>query len=110
MVTSTSESAASRATASSPTGTPMRWTRGRRWGGGGGRGGGGGGGGDGGGGGGAGAGRGGGVGGGVGRGHKEGEDTSWPSPWGEGRPGWHIECSAMSEKELGPDFAIHGGG
>jgi cysteinyl-tRNA synthetase len=42
--------------------------------------------------------------------HKEGEDTSWPSPWGEGRPGWHIECSAMSEKELGPDFAIHGGG
>jgi cysteinyl-tRNA synthetase len=41
---------------------------------------------------------------------KEGEDTSWPSPWGEGRPGWHIECSAMSEKELGPDFAIHGGG
>jgi cysteinyl-tRNA synthetase len=44
------------------------------------------------------------------KGHKEGEDTSWPSPWGEGRPGWHIECSAMSEKELGPDFAIHGGG
>jgi cysteinyl-tRNA synthetase len=41
---------------------------------------------------------------------KEGEDTSWPSPWGDGRPGWHIECSAMSEKELGPDFAIHGGG
>jgi cysteinyl-tRNA synthetase len=44
------------------------------------------------------------------KGHKEGEDTSWPSPWGEGRPGWHIECSAMAEKELGPDFAIHGGG
>jgi cysteinyl-tRNA synthetase len=44
------------------------------------------------------------------KGHKEGEDTSWPSPWGEGRPGWHIECSAMSEKELGTDFAIHGGG
>jgi cysteinyl-tRNA synthetase len=44
------------------------------------------------------------------KGHKEGEDTSWPSPWGEGRPGWHIECSAMSERELGPDFAIHGGG
>jgi cysteinyl-tRNA synthetase len=44
------------------------------------------------------------------KGRKEGEDTSWPSPWGEGRPGWHIECSAMSEKELGPDFAIHGGG
>jgi cysteinyl-tRNA synthetase len=41
---------------------------------------------------------------------KEGEDTSWPSPWGDGRPGWHIECSAMSENELGPDFAIHGGG
>ena len=44
------------------------------------------------------------------KGQKEGEDTSWPSPWGEGRPGWHIECSAMSEKELGPDFAVHGGG
>jgi cysteinyl-tRNA synthetase len=44
------------------------------------------------------------------KGHKEGEDTSWNSPWGQGRPGWHIECSAMSEKELGPDFAIHGGG
>jgi cysteinyl-tRNA synthetase len=44
------------------------------------------------------------------KGHKEGEDTSWDSPWGKGRPGWHIECSAMSEKELGPDFAIHGGG
>jgi cysteinyl-tRNA synthetase len=42
--------------------------------------------------------------------HKEGEDTSWDSPWGKGRPGWHIECSAMSEKELGTDFAIHGGG
>jgi cysteinyl-tRNA synthetase len=42
--------------------------------------------------------------------HKEGEDTSWDSPWGKGRPGWHIECSAMSEKVLGPDFAIHGGG
>jgi cysteinyl-tRNA synthetase len=41
---------------------------------------------------------------------KEGEDTSWDSPWGPGRPGWHIECSAMSEKELGPDFAVHGGG
>ncbi len=41
---------------------------------------------------------------------KEGEDVSWPSPWGEGRPGWHIECSAMAEAELGPDFAIHGGG
>jgi cysteinyl-tRNA synthetase len=44
------------------------------------------------------------------KGRKEGEDTAWPSPWGDGRPGWHIECSAMSEKELGPDFAIHGGG
>src|SRR6478672_6352210 len=44
------------------------------------------------------------------KGHKEGEDTSWDSPWGRGRPGWHIECSAMAEKELGPDFAIHGGG
>ena len=44
------------------------------------------------------------------KGHKEGEDTAWDSPWGRGRPGWHIECSAMSEKELGPDFAIHGGG
>ena len=44
------------------------------------------------------------------KGHKEGEDTSWPSPWGDGRPGWHIECSAMSEKELGADFAVHGGG
>jgi len=42
--------------------------------------------------------------------HKEGEDTSWDSPWGPGRPGWHIECSAMAEDELGPSFAIHGGG
>ncbi len=41
---------------------------------------------------------------------KEGEDTSWPSPWGDGRPGWHIECSAMSETILGVDFDIHGGG
>jgi cysteinyl-tRNA synthetase len=44
------------------------------------------------------------------KGQKEDEDTSWDSPWGRGRPGWHIECSAMSENELGPDFAIHGGG
>jgi cysteinyl-tRNA synthetase len=44
------------------------------------------------------------------KGHKEDEDTAWDSPWGKGRPGWHIECSAMSEKELGTDFAIHGGG
>ena len=42
--------------------------------------------------------------------HKEGEDTAWPSPWGEGRPGWHIECSAMAEQILGTDFEIHGGG
>jgi cysteinyl-tRNA synthetase len=42
--------------------------------------------------------------------HKEGEDTRWPSPWGDGRPGWHIECSAMAEQELGADFEIHGGG
>jgi cysteinyl-tRNA synthetase len=41
---------------------------------------------------------------------KPGEDTSWPSPWGEGRPGWHIECSAMAEKLLGPRFEVHGGG
>ena len=44
------------------------------------------------------------------KGHKEGEDTSWESPWGRGRPGWHIECSAMAEKFLGPAFEIHGGG
>jgi cysteinyl-tRNA synthetase len=42
--------------------------------------------------------------------HKEGEDTHWESPWGEGRPGWHIECSAMAETILGVDFEIHGGG
>jgi cysteinyl-tRNA synthetase len=40
---------------------------------------------------------------------KEGE-PSWPSPWGPGRPGWHIECSVMSEKYLGSNFDIHGGG
>jgi len=40
---------------------------------------------------------------------KEGE-PSWPSPWGEGRPGWHIECSAMTKKTLGEHFDIHGGG
>ena len=34
----------------------------------------------------------------------------WDSPWGRGRPGWHIECSAMSWKHLGEDFDIHGGG
>jgi cysteinyl-tRNA synthetase len=38
------------------------------------------------------------------------EDTQWDSPWGPGRPGWHIECSAMAEKHLGPEFEIHGGG
>ncbi|WP_041458969.1 cysteine--tRNA ligase [Ammonifex degensii] len=37
-------------------------------------------------------------------------EPSWPSPWGEGRPGWHIECSAMALKYLGPEFDIHGGG
>jgi cysteinyl-tRNA synthetase len=42
--------------------------------------------------------------------HKEDEDTSWESPWGPGRPGWHIECSAMAEKHFGPVFEIHGGG
>jgi cysteinyl-tRNA synthetase len=41
---------------------------------------------------------------------KEGEDSAWDSPWGRGRPGWHIECSAMAEVELGAGFAIHGGG
>jgi cysteinyl-tRNA synthetase len=42
--------------------------------------------------------------------HKEGEDTFWDSPWGPGRPGWHIECSAMAESLLGVGFDIHGGG
>jgi cysteinyl-tRNA synthetase len=37
-------------------------------------------------------------------------EPSWESPWGAGRPGWHIECSAMAARYLGPDFAIHGGG
>ena len=37
-------------------------------------------------------------------------DVFWPSPWGEGRPGWHIECSAMSMKILGPSFDLHMGG
>ncbi|MBV8432475.1 MAG: cysteine--tRNA ligase, partial [Solirubrobacterales bacterium] len=41
---------------------------------------------------------------------KPGEDTAWDAPWGRGRPGWHIECSAMAEKLLGVDFEIHGGG
>jgi cysteinyl-tRNA synthetase len=41
---------------------------------------------------------------------KPGEDTAWESPWGRGRPGWHIECSAMAHAELGEDFDVHGGG
>ncbi len=46
------------------------------------------------------------------KGHKDGEPTSasWPAPWGAGRPGWHIECSAMAADYLGPQFDIHGGG
>jgi cysteinyl-tRNA synthetase len=42
--------------------------------------------------------------------NKPDEDTWWDSPWGRGRPGWHIECSVMSEKYLGTEFEIHGGG
>jgi cysteinyl-tRNA synthetase len=41
---------------------------------------------------------------------KDDEDTWWPSPWGDGRPAWHIECSAMAEALLGREFAVHGGG
>jgi cysteinyl-tRNA synthetase len=41
---------------------------------------------------------------------KPGEDVAWDSPWGRGRPGWHIECSAMAESLLGVGFEIHGGG
>jgi cysteinyl-tRNA synthetase len=46
------------------------------------------------------------------KGVKDGEptDASWPSPWGRGRPGWHIECSAMARRYLGAEFDIHGGG
>lgn len=46
------------------------------------------------------------------KGHKadEPETAAWPSPWGRGRPGWHIECSAMAGKYLGSAFDIHGGG
>ncbi|WP_423183456.1 cysteine--tRNA ligase [Arthrobacter sp. NyZ413] len=46
------------------------------------------------------------------KGFKDGEPTtaSWVSPWGAGRPGWHLECSAMATKYLGPQFDIHGGG
>ena len=42
--------------------------------------------------------------------NKPEEDTWWDSPWGRGRPGWHIECSVMAEELLGPAFEIHGGG
>ncbi|HWJ68015.1 MAG TPA: cysteine--tRNA ligase [Nocardioides sp.] len=45
-----------------------------------------------------------------GRKETEPETASWPSPWGRGRPGWHIECSAMAGKYLGQAFDIHGGG
>jgi cysteinyl-tRNA synthetase len=41
---------------------------------------------------------------------KPGEDSAWDAPWGRGRPGWHIECSAMAEELLGVGFEIHGGG
>ncbi|HEU5005540.1 MAG TPA: cysteine--tRNA ligase [Jatrophihabitantaceae bacterium] len=46
------------------------------------------------------------------KGHKSGEpeSASWPTPWGRGRPGWHLECSAMATRYLGPAFDIHGGG
>jgi cysteinyl-tRNA synthetase len=46
------------------------------------------------------------------KGHKpeEPDDAAWPSPWGLGRPGWHVECSAMSSRYLGAQFDIHGGG
>lgn len=44
------------------------------------------------------------------KGKKEEGEISWPSPWGEGRPGWHIECSAMVNRFLGTDIDIHGGG
>jgi len=44
------------------------------------------------------------------KGTKAGEDISFGSPWGPGRPGWHIECSAMAEDAFGPVFEIHGGG
>ena len=46
----------------------------------------------------------------FGRPRRPREDTAWESPWGPGRPGWHIECSAMAESLLGVDFEIHGGG
>jgi cysteinyl-tRNA synthetase len=46
------------------------------------------------------------------KGHKDGEPetAAWPTPWGRGRPGWHLECSAMAAKYLGHEFDIHGGG
>ena len=44
------------------------------------------------------------------KGEKADEDASWESPWGRGRPGWHIECSAMAEELLGVELDIHGGG
>jgi cysteinyl-tRNA synthetase len=46
------------------------------------------------------------------KGHKadEPDTAAWPTPWGPGRPGWHLECSAMATKYLGPTFDIHGGG
>ena len=46
------------------------------------------------------------------KGHKASEpDTaSWSAPWGAGRPGWHLECTAMATKYLGSSFDIHGGG
>jgi cysteinyl-tRNA synthetase len=44
------------------------------------------------------------------KGRKPGEDTWWPSPWGDGRPGWHIECSAMAMRHLGDEIDVHGGG
>ncbi|MGY1621228.1 cysteine--tRNA ligase [Geodermatophilus sp. SYSU D00965] len=44
--------------------------------------------------------------------HKDGEPETagWATPWGRGRPGWHLECSAMAERYLGPEFDVHGGG
>jgi cysteinyl-tRNA synthetase len=44
------------------------------------------------------------------KGRRPEEDTWWEAPWGQGRPGWHIECSAMAEALLGTEFDIHGGG
>src|SRR5439155_3487751 len=38
------------------------------------------------------------------------DEPAWPSPWGAGRPGWHIECSTMASRHLGPTIDIHGGG